>query len=168
MRVEPAGDLDILIVREFRAPRRLVFDAHTRPELLRQWFGPHGWRLDLCEIQLWVGGSWHYLLRGPGGSEMTLRGTYLDLVTPERIVTIESNVDCDARSEFEALVTIVLEEHSNHTTLTNTTRFPTREVRDAVLRSGMEHGVAQAFNRLDSVLRSTPGERAVSRNLRGT
>jgi uncharacterized protein YndB with AHSA1/START domain len=159
MRVEPAGALDILIVREFHAPRRLVFDAHTRPELLRRWYGPHGWRLDLCEIELWIGGSWHYLLRGPGASEMTLRGTYLDLLPPERIVTTESNVDCEARSDFEAIVTIVLEEHSDHTapprtTLTNTTRFPTRGARDAVLRSGMDHGITQGFDRLDALLRN--------------
>lgn len=159
MKVEPAGDLDIVIVREFSAPRRLVFDAHTRPELVRRWYGPHGWRLERCEIELWVGGSWHYLLRGPAGAAMTLRGTYRDLVTPERIVTTESNVDCEARAAHEALVTIVLRERSGHTTLTNTARFPSRAVRDAVLESGMEHGVAQGFERLDAVL-AEPGAAA--------
>lgn len=157
MKVAPIDDLDIVITREFAAPRRLVFDAHTRPELLRRWFGPHGWRLDVCEIDLRVGGVWYYLMRGPDGAEMTLRGTYLDIVAPERIVTSESNVDCQARAEHESVATTVLVERDGWTTLTNTVRFPSRKIRDAVLESGMEHGVAQGFERLDGILRETAG-----------
>lgn len=162
MKVEPVGDLDIVVTRDFAAPRRLVFDAHTKPELLRRWLGPHDWTLDICEIDLRVGGSWYYLMRGPGGAEMTLRGTYLDIVVPERIVTSESNVDCEARAEHESVATAVLTEQDGRTTLTNTIRFPSRAVRDAVLESGMEHGVVQGFERLDAVL----GETAIAARYR--
>ena len=155
MRIEPHGERDIVITREFAAPRRLVFDAHTRPELLARWYGPHGWHLERCEIDLRVGGAWHYLLRGPDGASMRMRGTYLDLVAPERIVTTESNVDCEVRAAHEAVGTTVLVEVDGRTTLTTTARFPSRAVRDAVLSSGMERGVAQGFERLDAVLATT-------------
>jgi uncharacterized protein YndB with AHSA1/START domain len=152
MKVEPVGDLDIVITREFAAPRRLVFDAHTRPELLRRWFGPYGWRLEVCEIDLRVGGSWYYLMRGPAGKEMTLRGTYLEIDAPARIVTTESNVDCYARAEHQSIASTVLVEEAGRTVLTNTIRFPSREVRDAVAGTSMERGVGQGFERLDEVL----------------
>jgi uncharacterized protein YndB with AHSA1/START domain len=152
VKVEPVGDLDIVVTREFAAPRRLVFDAHTRPELLKRWFGPHGWRLAVCEIDLRVGGSWYYLMRRSDGVEMTLRGTYRELVAPERIVATGSNVDCQARAEHESVATTVFVERAGRTTLTNTVRFPSREIRDAVLSSGMEHGVVQGFERLDAML----------------
>lgn len=145
-------DREILITKEFAAPRHLVFDAHTKPELVRRWFGPHGWQLDVCEIDLRPGGAWYYLMRGPGGAEMTLHGTYVEIVPPERIVITESNVDCDARAEHESLATTVLAERGGGTTLTNTIRFPTREIRDAVLASGMERGVAEGFERLARLL----------------
>ncbi len=162
MIVTTPNDREIVITREFAAPRRVVFDAHTRPELLRRWFGPHGWRLAVCEIDLRPGGVWHYLLRGPDGAEMTLRGTYVEIVAPERIVTTESNVDCEARAGDESLATTVLVDHGGRTTLTNTIRFPTTRVRDAVLASGMEHGVAEGFERLTALLaeKATPARPA--------
>ncbi|MGH3759395.1 SRPBCC family protein [Actinophytocola sp.] len=152
MIVTTPTDREIVLAKEFAAPRRLVFEAHTRPELLKRWFGPHGWRLAVCEIDLRPGGAWYYLLHGPRGARMTLRGTYVEIAAPERIVTTESNVDCEARADHETLATVVLTEHAGRTTLTNTVRFPTREIRDAVLASGMEHGVAEGFERLADLL----------------
>jgi uncharacterized protein (TIGR03086 family) len=160
VKVVPVGEVDIVITREFAATRRAVFDAHTRPELLRRWFGPHGWRLAVCEVDLRVGGSWYYRMSGPDGAEMTLRGTYVEIGPPERLVTTETNVDCEARAEHESVSTIVLEERDGRTTLTNTVGFPSGQVRDAVLASGMEHGVAEGFERLEAVL-ATGGEIAV-------
>ncbi|MGH3875738.1 MAG: SRPBCC family protein [Actinophytocola sp.] len=162
MIVSTPSDREIALTKEFAAPRRLVFDAHTRPELLKRWFGPHDWRLVVCEIDLRPGGTWYYLMRGPGGAEMTLRGTYLEIVHPERIVTTESNVDCDARAEHESLATVVLVEHGGRTTLTNTVRFPSKEIRDAVLESGMARGVGEGFDRLADLLatsRESPADR---------
>lgn len=158
-------DREIVLTRRFAAPRQLVFDAHTKPELLRRWFGPHGWTLAECEIELRPGGAWHYLMHGPDGAEMTLRGVYLEVDPPERLVTTESNVDCEARAEHESLATTVLVEHAGATTLTTTVRFPTREIRDAVLESGMEHGVAEGFDRLDELLRG--GTTEISARYRG-
>ena len=155
MIITTPNDRDIVITKEFAAPRRLVFDAHTRPELLRRWFGPQGWQLEVCEIDLRPGGAWHYLMRGRDGAEMTLRGTYVEIVAPERIVTTESNADCYARAAHESLNTLVLVERDGHTTLTNTVRFPSTRVRDAVLASGMEHGVAQGHERLAALLAGT-------------
>ncbi|MPZ80407.1 MAG: activator of HSP90 ATPase [Actinophytocola sp.] len=152
MRLATPTDREIVLVKEFAAPRKLVFDAHTRPELLKRWFGPHGWRLAVCEIDLRPGGAWHYLMRGPAGAEMTLRGTYLEIAPPERLVTTESNVDCEARAAHESIASIVLVEHVGGTTLTNTVRFPTKEIRDAVLESGMARGVGEGFDRLAALL----------------
>lgn len=152
MRIATPTDREIVLVKEFAAPRRLVFDAHTKPELLKRWFGPHDWRLVVCEIDLRPGGSWYYLMRGPAGAEMTLRGTYVEITPPERLVTTESNVDCEARAAHESLASIVLVEHAAGTTLTNTVRFPTKEIRDAVLESGMARGVGEGFDRLATLL----------------
>lgn len=145
-------DRDIVITKELAAPRRLVFDAHTRPELLKRWFGPHDWRLAVCEIDLRPGGAWYYLMRGPAGAEMTLRGTYLEVAAPERIVTTESNVDCYVRAEHEALAMLMLVEHDRGTTLTNTISFPTKEIRDSVLGVGMTRGVGEGYERLAGLL----------------
>jgi len=153
-------DREISITKKFAAPRRLVFDAHTRPELLKRWFGPHDWRLEVCEIDLRPGGAWYYLMRGPGGTTMTLRGTYLEIAAPERIVSTESNVDCEARAAHEAVGTLVFVEHAGRTTLTNTIRFPSNEVRDAVLSTGMARGVGEGLDRLTALLAATSGSPA--------
>lgn len=139
------GDRDIVITREFAASRQRVFDAHTKPELLKRWFGPHGWRLVVCEIDLRLGGTWHYVLHGPGGEEMALRGAYLEIDPPHRLVMTETNPDCHARAEFESVITIEL---TGSTFLTHTATFPTPEIRDAVRESGMARGVGQGFDRL--------------------
>lgn len=152
MRVATPTDREIVLVKEFAAPRRLVFDAHTKPELLKRWFGPHDWRLVVCEVDLRPGGSWYYLMCGPAGAEMTLRGTYLEITPPERLVTTESNVDCEARAAHETIASVELVEHATGTTLTNTVRFPTKEIRDAVLASGMARGVGEGFDRLTALL----------------
>lgn len=145
-------DREILITKEFAAPRALVFDAHTRPELLKRWFGPYAWPLEVCEIDLRPGGTWYYLMRGPAGATMTLRGTYLEIVAPERIVATESNVDCEARAAHESIGTLAFAEHAGRTTLTNSIRFPSRQVRDSVLSSGMERGIAEGLERLSALL----------------
>jgi uncharacterized protein YndB with AHSA1/START domain len=150
-------DRDIVLTRVFDAPRRLVFDACTRPELLRRWFGPRGYQLTECDVDLRIGGAWRFVVRAPDGSEMVLRGVYREIVTPERLVHTESNEDCYAEDGAEALVTKTLEEHDRRTTLTSVIRYPSREVRDAVIASGMEHGVAEGLDRLAELLAETAG-----------
>jgi uncharacterized protein YndB with AHSA1/START domain len=153
LKVAARGDREIVMTRVFDAPRRLVFDAFTRPELLKRWFlGPPGWSLVVCEIDLKVGGSYRYVWRGPDGTDMGMRGVYREIVPPERIVNTESFDE--AWYPGEALGTTVLIEQGGKTTLTTTVLYESREARDAVLRSPMEQGVAAGYDRLAELLAS--------------
>ncbi len=143
------SDRDIVITREFAASRQRVFDAHTRPHLLKRWFGPRGWRLIVCEIDLRPGGEWHYVMHGPDRQEMVLHGRYLEVTPPDRLVMTETNGDCDARADHESIITIEL---TGATHLTHTATFPTKDIRDAVASSGMARGVDSGFDRLAETL----------------
>ncbi|GAA3445378.1 SRPBCC family protein [Planomonospora venezuelensis] len=149
--VTTPADTEIVLTRRFAAPRRLVFDAWTRPELLRRWYGARGWNLVVCEVDLRVGGAWRFVSRGPGGEEMGSRGVYREVAPPGRLVFTESYDD--RWFPGETLVTTVLTEQGGTTTLTGTLTFPSREVRDAVLASPMERGVGESCDRLAEVLR---------------
>jgi uncharacterized protein YndB with AHSA1/START domain/catechol 2,3-dioxygenase-like lactoylglutathione lyase family enzyme len=143
---------EIVLTREFAAPRARVFAAHTEPHLLRRWFGPHGWRLTVCEVDLRAGGAWRYVMHGPDGAEMVLTGTYLEVDAPDRLVMTERNTYCDARAEYESVITL---DFAGDTTLTHTARFPTEAIRDAVLASGMARGIGEGFDRLEETLEHT-------------
>ena len=140
------------MIRVFDAPRRLVFDAFTKPELLKRWFGPRGWSLVVCEIDLRVGGGFRFVLRSPEGREMGMRGVYREIVPPERSIHMESFDDFPGESQ----VTGVFVEERGKTTLTVTVLYPSREVRDAVIQSGMEHGAAESYDKLAELLASSP------------
>lgn len=149
---------EIVLTRVFDAPRRLVFDAWTKPELLRRWYGPHGHKLVLCEVDLRVGGTWRYVVRAPDGTEMRMHGVYREIVAPERLVNTEANDDCEAQAGSEAsLVTTNLVERDGRTTLTCTVLYPSQQIRDAVINSRMEYGVAQAYDRLAEALATMAG-----------
>jgi uncharacterized protein YndB with AHSA1/START domain len=144
-------DREIVMTRAFNAPRRLVFDAMTKPELLKRWFfGPPGWSLEVCEIDLKVGGGYRYLWRGRGGIEMGMRGVYREIVSPERIVQTEAFDQ--SWYPGEAVGTLVLVERDGKTTLTQTVLYDSRETRDAVLKTPMERGVAMGYDRLAELL----------------
>lgn len=152
-KVTTPSDLEIAMTRVFNAPRRLVFEALTKPELVRQWLlGPPGWTMPVCEIDLRVGGAFRYVWRHADGREMGMGGVFREIVPQERIVHTE--LFDEAWYAGEALVTNVLVEQSGKTTLTLTSRFGTRETRDAVLKSGMESGVAASYDRLEQLLAS--------------
>ena len=147
-------DREIAMTRVFDAPRRLVFEAHTRPELVRRWLGVFGgWSLVVCEIDLRVGGAYRYVWRNSDGREMGMGGVYRELGPPERIVSTEQFDD--PWYAGEAVGTLVLVEQAGRTTLTTTVRYASREVRDAVLRSPMERGVAASYDNLAGLL-ATP------------
>lgn len=150
LQVTTPSDREITLTRVFDAPRSLVFDALTKPELLKRWFGPRGWSLVVCEVDLRVGGRWRFRLRGPDGREMGMSGVYREIVPPERDVHTERFDDMPEGGE--ALVTGVLVEEGGKTTLTSTVLSPSKEVRDAVLKSGMEHGAAETYDRLAEYL----------------
>lgn len=151
LKVTTPSDREIAMTRVLDAPRHLVFEAYTRPELLKQWLGVHnGWTLAVCEIDLRVGGRYRYVWRGPDGAEMGMGGVYREVVPPERIVTTEKFDQ--AWYPGEAVGTVVLVEQGGRTTLTLTVRYDSREARDAVLKSPMEQGVAAGFDKLAEVL----------------
>ena len=105
------------MTRVFDAPRDLVFDALTKPELLKRWFGPHGWTLTECEVDLRVGGAWRFFSHGPDGRTMGMRGVYREIARPERIA-VHRIVRRLRRSTASALITATLVEHDGKTTLT--------------------------------------------------
>ena len=149
LKVTTPTDREIVLTRVFDAPRHLVFDAFSKPELLKRWFGPRGWSLVVCEVDLRVGGGFRFVLRGPGGKEMGMRGVYRELAPPDRSVHMESFDDFPGEP---AQVTTVLVEEDGKTTLTATVLSPSREVRDAMIQSGMEHGAAESYDKLAELL----------------
>lgn len=151
--VTARGDRELVMTRSFEAPRELVFQAFTRPELLKRWFGVFGgWSLEVCDVDLRVGGSFRYLWRGPDGITMGMRGEYREVVPPARIVSTESFDE--SWYPGGAVGTMVLTEDRGTTTVTTTVRYESKEARDAVLRSPMEQGVGAGFDQLEAVLAS--------------
>jgi uncharacterized protein YndB with AHSA1/START domain len=145
-------DRQIVLTRVFDAPRRMVFDAFTRPELLRRWFGARGWNLVVCEVDLRVGGSWRFVSRGPDGGHMGQGGVYREIVPPDRLAYTE--MFDDQSYPGESLITHDFVEQDRRTTLTSTLLYATREGRDTVLRYPMARGVAESYDRLAELLRS--------------
>lgn len=151
--VETPSDLEIVLKRQFDAPRAAVFRALTEPALLRRWMlGPPGWTMTVCEIDLRVGGSFRYVWKNTDGTEMAMRGTYREIVAPERIVNTEQFEFGCAAQACEQIGTAVLAEANGVTTLTTTILYPSKEARDGTIASGMEMGVAAGYERLDGVL----------------
>lgn len=143
---------EIVMTREFAAPRTLVFEAYTRPELLRRWFGPHGHELVECEVDLRVGGVWRFVVKAPDDSTMTLHGIYREIAAPERIVSMETNEDCEAEDGTGTTSTLTFEERDGRTTLTNRLVFVSEEIRDMMIELGMQHGVGQGYERLATLV----------------
>jgi len=154
LQVTTPTDREIAMTRVFDAPRRLVFEALTKPELVRRWLlGPDGWSMPVCEIDLKVGGAYRYVWRrDKDGSEMGMGGVFREVVPSELLVATEKFDQ--AWYPGEALTTTVLVEEGGRTTLTTTVRYESREARDGVLKSGMESGVARSYDRLEEVLAS--------------
>jgi uncharacterized protein YndB with AHSA1/START domain len=148
LKVTTPTEREIVLTRVFEAPRHLVWDAFTKPELLKRWFGPRGWSLVVCEVDLKVGGGFRFVLRGPDGRDMGMRGVYREIVPGERSIHTESFDDFPG----ESTVTTVLVETEATTTLTATVLYPSREIRDAVIQSGMEHGAAESYDKLAELL----------------
>lgn len=156
--VTASSDTDLVLTRTFAASRRLVFDAFTRPELLKRWYGARGWQLVVCDIDLCPGGAWRFLSRGPDGAELSHGGVYREVDPPSRLVQTEIYDGWDAS---EALVTTAFDERDGRTVMTTTVRYPSRDVRDSVLRTPMERGAGEAYDRLTELLSETisKGER---------
>lgn len=159
MEVSTSGDSEVVVRRVFDAPRALVFDCFTRPELVPRWLlGPPGWTMPVCEIDLRVGGAYRYVWRHPERGDMGVSGTYRELVPPERIVHTE--LFDEDWTGGGAMVTTVFTEAGGETTVTMTIRFTSAEAREAALATGMTRGMAQSYDRLDEVLSSKQGDAA--------
>jgi len=157
LEVTTPSDREIAMTRVFNAPRRLVFDAWTKPELLKRWLGVRGgWTFEICEVDLRVGGTFRFVWRGPDGTEMGMGGVYREIVRPERLVNTEKFDE--PWYEGEAVDTMVLVEQDGRTTCTTTVICGSKEIRDAVLKSGMTGGVSESYDKLDEVLASISGE----------
>lgn len=155
LKVTTPTDREITLTRIFDAPRNLVYDAFTKPELLKRWFGPRGWSLVTCDVDLRIGGGFRFVMRSPDGKGMGMRGTYRELAPPDRSVHVESFDDYPGESQ----VTAVFTEQNGKTTLAATILYPSKEVRDMVIKSGMEHGAAESYDKLAELLAEPPMER---------
>ena len=143
------SDREIVLTRLFDAPRGLVFEAMTKPEHVRQWWGilDDGYSVPVCEIDLRPGGTWRWVGRGPKG-EYAFHGVYREIAPPERLVFTEL---FEPAGDVESVVTAVLTEEGGKTRLTMTAVYPSKDVRDAVLGTGMERGAAISYDRLEEV-----------------
>src|SRR5215216_5928445 len=126
------SDLELVTTRTFDAPRRLVWEAWTNPKHVPHWLlGPEGWTMPVCEIDLRPGGAWHFVWRRSDGSEMEMRGLYKEITAPDRLVTTESW----GGDWPETVNTLTLFEKNGKTTMTQTVLYPSKEARDAALKT---------------------------------
>jgi uncharacterized protein YndB with AHSA1/START domain len=153
LEVSTPSDLEIVMTREFDAPRRLVWDAITRPELIRRWmYAPEGWTMTVCEGEAEVGAPFRWEWDGPDGKPaMAIWGVNKEVVPLEKVVHTEC-MELNGAVLGELLATVVLTEHGGHTRLRMTLLFPSKEARDGALASGMERGVGIGYDRIDEIL----------------
>ena len=144
------SDREITITRLFDAPRHLVFEAMTRPEHVRKWWGILDDRYSVteCTIDLRVGGAWRFVGRGPEGQSPAFYGVYREIAAPERLVYTEI---FEPFPDVESVVTQLLIEEKGKTRITITSLYPSLEVRDMVLKTGMDKGAALSYDRLEEV-----------------
>jgi uncharacterized protein YndB with AHSA1/START domain len=141
-------DEQILITREFDAPRHLVWKAWTTPELVKRWWHANRGQATVCEIDLRVGGKWRYVMVADGGFEVGFHGEYREIVPDERLVSTEVY---EGMPEGEAVNTLTLTEADGRTTLTILVQHSSKEHRDAHVESGMEAGLQDALDLLEQV-----------------
>jgi uncharacterized protein YndB with AHSA1/START domain len=145
------GDTQILITREFDAPRHLVYKAWTTPELVKRWWHANRGEMTVAEIDLRVGGRWRYVLVTPDGMEAGFHGEYREIVPDERLVSTEAYEGIPDADAHAALDTLTLVEVDGRTTMTVLVEHRTKEGRDAHIESGMEAGMQDALDRLEEV-----------------
>ena len=145
------SDNEVRMTRTFDAPRALVWEAMSKPEHVRNWYGFRGTTMPVCEMEMRVGGKWRFVSIAPGGEEVEFYGEYREIVEPERVVYTEIFAPFP---DTESIVTTVLTERDGVTMFSCTAWYPSKEVRDMVLASGMETGAAESYERLAEVVAS--------------
>ena len=146
----PADD-QILITREFDAPKHLVYKAYTTPELVKRWWSGHRGSVTSAEIDLRVGGRWRYVMVATGGFEVAFHGEFRELVPDERIVTTEVYEGVPGGDENPAVNLVTFTETGGRTALEVLVQCPSKEVRDMIIDSGMEGGMQEAYDELEQV-----------------
>jgi len=141
---------EIRMTRLFNAPRELVFEAMTRPEHVKQWWGclGEGYSVPVCEIDFRIGGAWRFVNRHPKG-EAAFRGEYLEIAPPGRVVFTEI---FEQFPDTVSVVTAELSDENGKTRLTATVRYPSPQVRDMVIATGMARGAGISYDRLEDLV----------------
>jgi uncharacterized protein YndB with AHSA1/START domain len=159
-----ASDTQVTLVRVVNAPRRLVFEAYTKPEHLKQWLsGFEGWTMPICEMEQRAGGNWRFGWRSADGAEMTMGGIVKEYVPNERISTTErwgsEMAPVEGGGEWpETLNTVTFTETNGMTTITTTITYPSKDARDAALATGMREGLDVSYARFDNLLEALKRE----------
>jgi uncharacterized protein YndB with AHSA1/START domain len=150
LQVTTPSDREVRVTRTFDAPAPLVFDAHTKPELVRRWLlGPPGWSMPVCEIDLTVGGRYRYVWHNDAdGREFGVQGQFLEIVAPARIVNVETMDGMPG----ETTVTVTFEDAGDKTVFTLNMLFDSQQTRDIALQTGMTDGMGTSYDRLQDLI----------------
>ena len=154
--VTTPSDLEIVLTREFDAPRALVFEALSQPEHLRHWWGQAASTLVHCEMDFRPGGTWRFVERDQDGQEWGFRGEVREIVPPERIV---QTFEWEGLPGHISVETMQLEDLGGRTRITVTSVFDSVEDRDGMLQSGMEQGAGESYDRLEAYLKTLVAQR---------
>jgi uncharacterized protein YndB with AHSA1/START domain len=157
--MELKGDREIVIARTFNGPSRTVFDAWTKPELVRRWWAPKSHRVSVvsCEADVRVGGGYRYVLRLDSGNEFAFAGRYIEVTPHSRLVYGEIYEPTAAGvkpGDPEVIITVTFDERDGKTHLVSHSLCPSKEVRDAIIASGMETGMRAAMDQLEELVAS--------------
>ena len=148
-KINTPSDRELVITREFNAPAALVYEALTKPEHVREWYGLRAMKMTVCDIDLRVGGRWRYVVQGPDGTEHGFSGEYKEIVPGKRIVSTEGY---EGMPGTDYLATVTLVERDGKTVLTSHLLYQQKEHRDGHVASGMEVGMNETYDRLDEFL----------------
>ncbi len=145
------SDREIEMSRTFNAPRELVFEAMSKPEHLKRWWGLRSSELVVCDIDFQPGGAWRFVSREPDGNEYAFRGVFREITPPERLVW---TFEFEPMPGHISVDDMRLTEQDGKTLLTVTSTFDSKEDRDGMIQSGMESGAAESYDRLDELLQT--------------
>jgi uncharacterized protein YndB with AHSA1/START domain len=154
--LELRGDREIVIERTFNAPPRIVFDAWTRPELVRRWWAPKSRHVSLvgCDADIRVGGSYRYVAKLDSGNQFAFSGVYQEVTPYSRLVyteNFEPTASGATGDDAALVVTVTFEERDGRTHVVSHSLCPSKEVRDAIIATGMEHGMRESMDQLDEL-----------------
>lgn len=152
--MQVTGDREIVITRTFNGPARIVFYAFSQPEYVRRWWAPksHAVGLSSCEADVRTGGAYRYVLRGRNGEELAFSGTYTEVVPNSRLVYTQ--VFEPMAQMGSVVITVTFDEHDGKTDLVMHSLYPSKQARDAVIATGMEHGMRETMDQLEDLIAS--------------